>query len=135
MVLPFVREAGKAFGPRPLERLGPGWATLNRLPVSKLVLPCHDRLPVVQTRLRRTWQFLAKWFSGHEFVAARDARRCSGFVPAVIVGSSTAARLAGTKPGSANTALPTAGTSEVQKAGSITATGSVPTGGAKPKLA
>jgi hypothetical protein len=110
-------------------------ATLDRLPVIKLVLPCHDRLAVVQTRLQRAWQFLAKWFSGHGFVAARDARRCSGFVPAVIVGSSTAARLAASKPGSANTARPTAGTSAAQKAGSITATGSVATGGARPKLA
>jgi hypothetical protein len=110
-------------------------ATLDGLPVIKLVLPCHDRLPVVQTRLRRAWQFLAKWFSGHGFVAARDARRCSGFVRAVIVGSSTAARLAATKPGSGNTARPTAGTSEAQKADSITATGSVPTGGAKLKFA
>ena len=30
---------------------------------------------------------MQKWFSGREFVAARDARRCSGFARTATVGS------------------------------------------------
>jgi len=37
---------------------------------------------------------MEKWFSGREFVAARDARRHFGFVRVVIAGSGTAAMLA-----------------------------------------
>ena len=37
---------------------------------------------------------MEKWFSGREFVAARDARRHFGFVRIVIAGSATAAILA-----------------------------------------
>lgn len=69
---------------------------------------------------------MEKLFSGSGFVAARDARRCSGFVRTAIAGSAIAARLAARKPGGGNTGLPTAGTSGVRKAGSIIGTGNVP---------
>jgi len=68
---------------------------------------------------------MAKWFSGSEFVAARDARQCSGFVRTAIEDSATAAGLAGQQPGASNVVPLTAGTSEVRKAGSIIATGNV----------
>ncbi len=68
---------------------------------------------------------MEKWFSGSEFVAARDARRCSGFVRTAIGGSAIAARLAGRKPGAGSAVLPTAGISGVRKAGSIIGTGNV----------
>jgi hypothetical protein len=71
------------------------------------------------------WSFIAKWFSGSEFVAARDARRCSGFVRTAIEGSAIAARLAARQPGASNAVPPTAGTSEARKAGSIIVTGNV----------
>lgn len=67
-----------------------------------------------------------KWFSGSDFVAARDARRCSGFVRAAIAGNAIAARLAAPKHGAGNAVPPTAGTSSVRKAGSIIATGNGP---------
>ena len=69
---------------------------------------------------------MAKWFSGSGFVAARDARRCSGFVRTAIAGSAIAARLAARKHGASNAVPPTAGTSAVRKAGSIIGTGNVP---------
>jgi hypothetical protein len=110
-------------------------ATLIRLPVIKLVLSCHDRLPIVHSRLRRTWRLPAKWFSGHGFVAARDVRRCSGFAHAVTAGSSIAARRAALKPASGSAAPPTAAINAARKAGSIIGTGSVVTANAKPELA
>jgi hypothetical protein len=71
---------------------------------------------------------MEKWFSGRGFVAARDARRCSGFVRTAIAASAIAARLAARKLGASNTVLPTAATSVVWRADSITATGNVRTG-------
>jgi hypothetical protein len=71
---------------------------------------------------------MEKWFSGRGFVAARDARRCSGFVRTVIAASAIAARLAARKLGVSNAVLPTAATSVVWRAGSIIATGNVHTG-------
>jgi len=73
---------------------------------------------------------MEKWFSGREFVAARDARRCSGFVRTATADMAIAVRLAAAKPGSDNTALPTAAISRVGKAGSIIGTGNVHTGNA-----
>jgi hypothetical protein len=70
---------------------------------------------------------MQKWFSGREFVAARDARRCSGFARIAIVDRSIAVRLAVTKLGAGNAALLTAATSGVWKGGSIIATGNEPT--------
>jgi len=134
MVLPFVREAGRGLGPT-VRPAGPGLATLNRSPVIKLVLTCHDRLPDVQSRLRRAWRFPAKWFSGRGFVAAGDARRCSGSASIVIVASGIAARVAALQPGSGNVARLTAATSGVSRDGSITGTGNAPTGGAGRKPA
>jgi hypothetical protein len=54
--------------------------------------------------------------------------RCSGSVSIVIAARAIAARRAAAKLGGDNTALPTAATSEVWRAGSIIATGNVPTG-------
>jgi hypothetical protein len=71
---------------------------------------------------------MQKWFSGREFVAARDARRCSGFARTATVGSAIAARPAAPRLDAGNAVLPTAATSGVWKGGSIIATGNVPTG-------
>ena len=114
-------------GPDRLHRQGPGLATLNRSPRSKLVLTCHDWLPLSSPRLGRAWRFLAKWFCGSGFAAAVDVMRCSGSVGTVIGDSAIAARCAAVKPGADNTVLPTAATSGVRRAGSIIATGNVPT--------
>ena len=73
---------------------------------------------------------MEKWFSGREFVAARDARRCSGFVRTATADRAIAVRLAAAQPGADNTALPTTATSGVGKAGSIIGTGNVRTGNA-----
>ena len=74
------------------------------------------------------WRVLEKWFSGSGFAAARDARRCSGFVRIAIGVSAIAARLAARKPAASNAVRPTAGTSGVRKADSIIGTGNGPTG-------
>jgi hypothetical protein len=78
---------------------------------------------------------MEKWFSGCGFVAARDARRCSGFARTAIAGRAIAARLAAAKAGAGNTVLPTAATSGVRRAGSITATGNVHTANGTRRLA
>ena len=70
---------------------------------------------------------MEKWFSGSGFAAARDARRSSGCVRNATAGSAIAAQLAARKPGANNAALPTAGTSGVQKVDSITETDNAPT--------
>jgi len=70
---------------------------------------------------------MQKWFSGREFVAARDARRCSGFARTATAGSAIAARPAAPRLDAGNAALPTAATNRVWRAGSIIATGNVPT--------
>jgi hypothetical protein len=71
---------------------------------------------------------MEKWFSGREFVAARDARRHFGFGRVVIAGSGTAAMLAALTLDVCNAAPPTAAINEVRRAGSIIATGNAPTG-------
>ena len=71
---------------------------------------------------------MEKWFSGREFVAARDARRHFGFVHIVIAGSATAAMPAALILDFCNAAPPTVAINEVGRAGSIIATGNVPTG-------
>jgi hypothetical protein len=101
----------------------------------KLVLTCHDRLPLSSPRLGRAWRFLAKWFCDSGFAAAVDVRRCSGSVSTVIADSAIAARCAAGKPGDDNTVLPTAAISGVRRAGSIIATGNVPTANVTRQLA
>jgi len=71
------------------------------------------------------WRFMEEWFCGSGFVAARDARRCSGFARTAIADSAIAVRLAAEKPGGGNTVLPTGGIRGVRKAGSIIGTGNV----------
>lgn len=78
---------------------------------------------------------MEKWFSGSEFVAARDARRHFGFVRTAIADSGIAVWLAARKLGAANAALPTAATSGVWRAGSIIAIGNVRTGNVTRRLA
>jgi hypothetical protein len=70
---------------------------------------------------------MEKWFFGREFVAARDARRRSGFARTAIADSAIAVWLAAAKPGAGNTVLPTAATSGVWRADSIIGTGNVRT--------
>jgi len=79
-------------------------------------------------RLGRAWRFLAKWFYGSGFAAAVDVMRCSGSVSTVIADSAIAVRCVAAKNGGDDTVLPTAATSGVRRAGSIIATGNVPTG-------
>jgi len=67
---------------------------------------------------------MEKWFSGREFVAARDARRHFGFVPIAIADNAIAARRAAPQPGADSTVLPTTAISRARKAGSITGIGS-----------
>ena len=71
---------------------------------------------------------MEKWFSGRGFVAARDARQCSGYARTATAGSAIAARLAAWKLDASNAAPPTAAINGVWKAGSIIATGNVRTG-------
>jgi hypothetical protein len=78
---------------------------------------------------------MQKWFSGREFVAARDVRQRSGFVRTAIADSAIAVRLAAAKPGAGSAALPTAATSGVSRVGSIIATGNVSTVGVTRRLA
>ena len=66
---------------------------------------------------------MEKWFSGSGFAAARDARRCSGFVHIATADNATAARLAAAKPGAGSTGRPTAAISRVPRAGSTTGIG------------
>jgi len=81
------------------------------------------------------WRFMEKWFSGRGFVAARDARRCSGFARTATAGSAIAARLAARKLDASNAALPTGATSVVWRAGSIIATANWRTGDVTRRLA
>ncbi len=78
---------------------------------------------------------MEKCFSGREFVAAGDARRCSGFARTAIADSAIAARPAAPKLGAGNAARPIAATSGVWRADSITATGNVRTGTVTRRLA
>ena len=78
---------------------------------------------------------MEKWFSGREFVAARDARRHFGFVRIVIAGRAIAVRCAAPKPDVGNAARPMAATSGVWRVGSIIATGNVRTGDVTRRLA
>jgi hypothetical protein len=78
---------------------------------------------------------MEKRFSGRVFVAARDARRCSGFARTATAGSAIAARLAAPKLGASNAALRTAATKGVWRAGSIIATGNMRTGNVTYRLA
>jgi streptogramin lyase len=110
-------------------------ATLNRSPRNKLVLTCHDRLPLSSPRLRRAWRFLANWFCGSGFAAAGDVTRCSGSVSIAIADSAIAAVCAAVKPGGNNTVLPTAATNGVRRVGSIIATGNVLTANVTRRLA
>ena len=71
---------------------------------------------------------MEKRCSGREFVAARDAKRRSGFVRTAIADSAIAVRLAARKLDAGNAALPTGATKGVWRAGSIIATANVPTG-------
>ena len=78
---------------------------------------------------------MEKWFSGREFVAARDAGRCSGFARIATAGSAIAARLAAPRLGAGNAALPTAATSGVSRVSSIIGIGNVPTAAGTRRLA
>ena len=76
---------------------------------------------------------MEKWFSGHEFVAARGAKRRSGFVCTAIADSAIAAPRAVSMPEPANDGAPTAVTNRAPKDGLIIATVSAITGAAAGK--
>jgi hypothetical protein len=78
---------------------------------------------------------MEKWCCGREFVAARDAKRRSGFVRTAIADSAIAVRRAARKFDASNAALPTVATSGVWRVGSITAIGNVSTGSVTRRLA
>jgi hypothetical protein len=78
---------------------------------------------------------MEKWYCDRGFVAARDARRCSGFARTAIAGSAIAARLAARKRDASNAAPPTAVTSVVWRADSIIATVNTRTGDVTRRLA
>ena len=86
-------------------------ANFSRLWVS--ILPWHEPLPLSKSACVGGWRFMEKWFSGSAFAAARDARRCSGFVPIAIADNAIAARRAAPKPGAGSTGRPTAAISRV----------------------
>jgi len=78
---------------------------------------------------------MEKWYCDRGFVAARDARRCSGFARTAIAGSAIAARPAARKRDASNAAPPTSVTSVVWRAGSIIATVNWRTGDVTRRLA
>ena len=100
----------------------------------KLVLTCHDRLPLSSPTRIHGWRLMAKWFFGSGFAAALDATRCSGSASTVIADTVIAVPLAALKPGSSSDAAPTAVTSAARKDGSIIATGSGSIGNAGPAV-
>jgi hypothetical protein len=114
--------------PRRSKQRGSGLATFMRRRPSKLDLRSHEPLPLSKAASVGGWRFMQKWFSGREFVAARDARRRSGFARTATAASAIAARLAAPRLVAGNAALPTAATNRVWRAGSIIATGNAPTG-------
>ena len=118
-VYTFFWEAGEVFGTEPLERQGPGLATLKtgHHAYTSWFQPdrigCHCPAPSP----RRRWPFLARGFSNREFVAAMVAIRCFGFAAVVIGGSAIAARVAAAQHVSNSTVPPTAAISRARKAG------------------
>jgi hypothetical protein len=78
---------------------------------------------------------MKKRCSDREFVGARDVKRRSGFVRTAIADSAIAVWLAEQKLDAGNAALPTAATSGVWRADSITAIGNVRTGNVTGRLA
>ena len=73
---------------------------------------------------------MEKWFSGSAFAAARNARRCSGFVRIAIADTAIAARRAAQRRGAGSTGRLTAAISRVWKAGSTTGIGNSSTASA-----
>ena len=118
-----------------MEAAGFWRGNLHEKATIQLVLPWHEPLSLSKAAGGGGWRFMEKWFSGREFVAARDARRHSGSVRTAIADSAIAAQLAAPKPGAGNTAMPTAATREVWRAGSIIGIGNVRTGDATRRLA
>ena len=121
--------------PRCWKQRGSGSATFMRRPPSKLVLPWHEPLPLSKAACAGGWRFMEKWCSGREVVAARHAKRHSGFVRTAIADSAIAVRLAARKLDAGNAALPTTATSGVWRADSIIAIGNVPIGDVMRQLA
>src|SRR5215467_9428940 len=107
---------------------------MRRAP-SKLVPPSHEPLLLSKAAPMGGWRFMEKWFSGRGFVAARDARRCSGFARTATGDKATAVRRAAPKRGADNAALPIAAINGAWRAGSIIATDSVRTGSVTHRLA
>ena len=95
----------------------PAWQPSTGHHASKLVLTCHDRLPLSSPVCGLAWRFLAKSFSGSGFAVAVDARRCSGSVSTAIAGSAIVVPPVVTKRGSSRGVARTAVTSGVRKAG------------------
>ena len=94
---------------------------------SELVLPWHESLPLSKSVYARGWRFMGKLFSGIGFAATPIAGRCSGFAPAVIAASGTAARSVVVRRGASSIVPPIAGISKAPKGGWIIATGNAPT--------
>ena len=86
--------------------------------------PSHEPLPLSKPAGAHQWRFMEKWFSGRGFVAARDARRCSGFVRIAIADNAIAARPVRPKLSANNDAAPTVATSNPMRGAPIIAIGS-----------
>jgi len=84
-----------------------------RRPPSKLALRSHEPLLMSKAASAGGWRCMEKRCSGREFVAARDARRCSSFVLTATADRAIAVRLAARKLGAGNAVLPTAVINEV----------------------
>jgi len=124
-------EAGGSLGLNRWSGRVPVWQPSTGHHASKLVLTCHDRLPLSSPVSGLAWRFMAKLLSGSGFAVAAVARRCSGSVGTVIAGSVTVVPPAVTKPGCGRGAVPTAATNEVRKAGWIIATANARIGTAR----
>ena len=96
----------------------PAWQPSTGHHASKLVLTCHDPLPVFQPAMGGHWRFMARYFSVSGFAVAADATRCSGSVSTVIVDSAMVAPPAVPKHDSSSRPAPTAATNAARKAGS-----------------
>jgi len=97
--------------------------------------PRHEPLPFSKPARAGRWQFMEKWFCAGECVAARNARRCSGFARTAIVDSAIAVRGVARKNGFDDTARQTAVTKGVPKVAMTTGTGNRRTGNATRPLA
>ena len=108
----------------------PAWQPSTGHHATKLVLTCHDRLPLSTSACGRAWTFTAKSFSVNGLAAAAGAMRCFVSVSIATADSSIAVRLAAPKLDSSSVVAPTAATNVVPRDASIIATANASTAAA-----